>query len=309
MREKHELDWLNTFVSDHGKRHVDFVMLPGSGARPLHHYTTLDGLGGIVRSRDLWLTNALYSNDEKEITLGRELVSEELRAQQRRRGVAKRYREYVKALEQLLPSASTSGVYICCFCQDGDRLGQWRAYGGNGNGVSLQFRAEDFASFTGPSAFGHLSLWKVSYDQAWQRTLLRDAVLNTYDRHRTLPVEKIARAAKTVIDFFVPTFKGNGFQEEEEWRMVFAPAAESGPQAVPLDYRVSGNMLVPYYRLSRIVEKTSGSTTSWQLPVSRVVIGPSRHKNLNRASAAMLLASSGFNDPIEVQVSQTPYRG
>ena len=34
------------------------------GGSPAHHYTSLEGLTGIVEKDDLWLTNALYSNDE-----------------------------------------------------------------------------------------------------------------------------------------------------------------------------------------------------------------------------------------------------
>ncbi len=40
----------------------------------LYHYTTLDGLRGVVENSDLWLTHAEYCNDEEQLRHGMRLT-------------------------------------------------------------------------------------------------------------------------------------------------------------------------------------------------------------------------------------------
>ncbi len=44
----------------------------------LYHYTTQDGLRGIIKSRSLWFTNIFYINDASEFNYIFKLVQEEL---------------------------------------------------------------------------------------------------------------------------------------------------------------------------------------------------------------------------------------
>src|SRR5215510_11561751 len=74
-RQQHgqRIKGLSEFVEYIGKRESDLTML-GRQATPLFHYTSLDGLKGVVENHDLWLTHARYSNDEREITLGLDIA-------------------------------------------------------------------------------------------------------------------------------------------------------------------------------------------------------------------------------------------
>src|SRR4030067_1963071 len=40
----------------------------------LYHYTSLNGLLGIVKSRSLWASNIFYFNDASEITYARDIL-------------------------------------------------------------------------------------------------------------------------------------------------------------------------------------------------------------------------------------------
>lgn len=51
-----------------------------SFGRPLHHYTDVKALEGILRNQELWFTNARHFNDPKEIDYGLGAVLEALRA-------------------------------------------------------------------------------------------------------------------------------------------------------------------------------------------------------------------------------------
>ena len=46
----------------------------------LYHYTTADGLKGIVENHELWATSAYYLNDLTEIMYGYQLIDEAVEA-------------------------------------------------------------------------------------------------------------------------------------------------------------------------------------------------------------------------------------
>src|SRR5271167_4864945 len=82
----------------------------------------LNGLKGIVTEHDLWLTHALYCNDEAEIKLGIKVAQEQIHALlNESEGIAAK-REYLEGLNELLKEPPRDGVYVCCFCEKGDEL-------------------------------------------------------------------------------------------------------------------------------------------------------------------------------------------
>ena len=122
----------------------------------LYHYTTFDGLIGIVRSDSLFATHIRYMNDSKEY----------LDAVERLDVVSEAYEDAFRwmmgtnenvpnAMEEIMHDGLTFlvkklGFYIISFTDDenknvlprplpGDRLSQWRAYTKSGLGVSLGF--------------------------------------------------------------------------------------------------------------------------------------------------------------------------
>jgi hypothetical protein len=65
-------------------------------------------------------------------------------------------------------------------------------------------------------------------------------------------------------------------------------------------------MLIPYFSLKDLLVSSGVSEDDWRLPIQRVCIGPSRHRELNRACAQSLLADNGYK--CEAIASETPYR-
>jgi hypothetical protein len=317
MRPDRDFDFLSNYLQNTVRSyHSDFIrqVQKGEPAPDLFHYTTLKALEGVITGHDLWLTHALYCNDEAELKLGRECARKEIRKLCGKDGdeIRKHYSKgndvamlaYLNDLDALIKQPSSEEVYICCFCENGDALSQWRAYGGNGNGVSIRIPPNRFENYVGKQPFGFLSIWNVSYPSLKHEQIMERAILHTYEQFwPSLLPEQIARKAKDLIDFFVPTFKHEGFKEEVEWRMTFAPEP-SGPKP---RYRAARDMLIPYYSLKGLIESTGVNMKTWSLPITEVRIGPCRYKELNEASARSLLSNNGYNCP--VIPSQTPYRG
>lgn len=281
---------------------VDLVLdLPGG--QSLYHYTNLGGALGIVQNHDLWLTHSRYSNDDEEMSFGHKVVSAVVRQKlEEHRGDQERL-AYLNRLAELVEAPVPQGVYVCCFCMKDDLLSQWRSYGANGTGVSLEFDPSGFQAMTGPECpHGLLRFWRVFYDHGEQQTIIANVLRLVWDQYEGQPTEILARKAAAVIRFFVPTFKHGDFREEEEWRLIFTPGAAS---AVKPRYRTARNMLVPYYSLHDLAGQPP---VYQQLPIQGLRVGPSAQKSLNVESFRMMLSQSGYGT-VPVRASETPYRG
>src|SRR6266852_7236590 len=291
---------LSVFLESIGSHHVDLVYVPQnilkSGTLSLYHYTDLSGLIGIVEKHDLWVSHSRYSNEEEEMTHGLSVVRSALK---RATESGKHDGVYLQTLTKL--TEEPEGVYICCFCEKDNLLSQWRGYGANGTGVSLQFAPKDFADVAGPdNTQGLLRFWKVFYQPQTQNDIVDQAVAHYAPRINIgQSVADLARKAADAIRFFIPTFKNADFQEESEWRLIFTTSPNT---TINPHFRVSRNMLVPFYSLRELI----GSGLP-QLPIRKVLLGPSVQKRLNVESTKALLAKYGYS-AVPVTASDTPYR-
>lgn len=298
-----DISSLSNFLESIGSHHVDLIFTPQSklkqGGLLLYHYTDLAGLIGIVQGHDLWLTHSQYSNDAEEMIHGITVVKNVME----QTALTKIHdANYLQELDRLV--SNREGVYICCFCEKDNLLSQWRGYGANGSGVSLQFAPKEFADVSGPdNTHGLLRFWKVFYNPATQTDIIQRAVdhyapgnLNNTGQN---PID-LARKAADAIRFFIPTFKNADFEEEDEWRLIFTPS--HGVQVQP-KFRVSHNMLVPYYSLRELISKGVLPL----LPLRQVCVGPSVHKQINAESAKALLETAGYLG-VSMIVSNTSYR-
>ena len=295
---------LSGFLRSIGSFSEDLILSFGT-TETLHHYTNLDGLLAILSSGDLRLTHSRYCNDEAEMTHGLALASEVL-ADERSKATDPNRQVYLDELLRLSKETAAEPVYIACFCESLDRLSQWRAYGANGTGVSLEFEPAQFSYITGPDLppnIGLMRFWKVFYPRETQRKIIRSAINYYPNFEPTAAPNDWASWTWEAIRFFLPTFKHQDFSEEEEWRLIFTPS-----QGVPVgpSYRVARGMLVPYYSLRELSQAMGYPNRN--LPLRSLRIGPSPNKALNLVSARMLLDKYGYQH-VTVSASSIPYRG
>lgn len=144
--------------------------------KSLFHYTSVGGLNGILKSKSLWATNALYLNDATEIKIAQNFLEERL-FPITKEILGKITEADPKALEKMnlkyggLEQASrilssnhvaslyrgfykaTLGIFITSFCSHDDDsyvyenglLSQWRGYG-QGGGYAIEFDTKDLES-------------------------------------------------------------------------------------------------------------------------------------------------------------------
>lgn len=108
-----------------------------SAPQTLYHYTTTEGLLGILESEELWATNILFLNDTSELVDAIKLFTAELE-----NNPLKLDKETGWLHTLILPNLEAAPVdhFAVSFCEDGDLLSQWRAYSAQGSGYSLGFK-------------------------------------------------------------------------------------------------------------------------------------------------------------------------
>lgn len=292
-----DISWLNGFLLNVGSFAEDWIY----GVQPdasLYHYTDLAGLVGILTTGDLWLTHSRFSNDEQELTHGYALARRVIE-DSRTSLVGPDWPSFLDMVSEHLRDVPTQGVFITCFCKGENLLSQWRGYGANGAGVSIQLRPRQFNLVTGPDSPEHglMRLWRVFYAADTQRQLLSTALSFAFQS----AADNATRASRAAdaIEFFVPTFKNADFQSEDECRLIFTPPPRC---TVKPHFRVARGMVMPYYSLREL------SLGRQRLPITGITVGPSPNRAVNVESIRMLLETFDYAD-VPVVASPTPYRG
>jgi hypothetical protein len=289
----------------------------------LHHYTTADGLKGIVENSELWASSAYFLNDSAEITYGYGLLKEALdkwltqnpRSEESvSLGLARVLRRWFG--EDLLNKNVIQPIYLACFCEDDNLLSQWRAYGQSG-GYSVGFRVPP-DRFTNqgfkPEPNTYTSKWvKVEYDRNEQIRKC-DATLGTllaiFDDENTAqaianigdhPIVGYTKCMRAIVDILleeIVSFKNEAFNIEKEWRVVVRPREltkqgtdDGGKTPMPLYFRSSRGMLVPYVKLVPI-DSAKG------LPLACVRSGPTLDKATAGMAVSLMLGKKGISIPV-----------
>jgi hypothetical protein len=109
----------------------------------LYHYTSAQGLLGIIQTREIWATNVLYLNDSSELSDAAEFLTSELGSTPSRAwdddGLAS------MTLSSYSKDASVDH-FVVSFCEDGNLLSQWRGYGASGTSYAIGFLASALIS-------------------------------------------------------------------------------------------------------------------------------------------------------------------
>lgn len=270
----------------------------------LYHYTTAEGLIGIVKTRKIWATNILYLNDVKEFRHGVELSGEYVK-QLLEKATDPGERTYLEKLAASVEELKTTGEapgYVCSFSKWRDDLSQWRAYC-PGGGFAIGFPK----GLLGVLALeGRYVFEKCSYDLERQRRTVSafidlgvgaDRDLATWPTKCQWAIMRLATASATL--------KDPAFSSEEEWRMARYPGPESEKQGV--DFRARNGVPVPYMVCD--LEFTEGAITREMWKAVRVTVGPSPSPEASRASVEKLLRlSSPAESPGEVTLTAVPYK-
>ena len=270
----------------------------------LYHYTSQDGIVGIVTSGTVWATCIHYLNDSMEWKYALELATDSIRRRQLK-AQGDTHKRFYDLLVARLRSIEKIFIYVISFSEAGDLLSQWRAYSGGGPGFSLGFSYNDL---TYVAQRQHFHIGRCIYNESLQEKLIEellDEALGALTPIVTGDAKEREHALKQRCQLFymaflrlAPLFKASGFSEEREWRMISAPLSANDLRTFvrPGKNFLTPTLAVPFQNArSRLILKD-------------VIVGPSEHRLLSFDALWLLLGSKSIRG-VTFTYSTVPYRG
>jgi hypothetical protein len=255
----------------------------------LYHYTSLNGLLGILKNKHIWATEVRYLNDSAEIKTAFRLMERSLVARLRTE-VDPSSREILEQLKEWIDTRASAGpmVFVASFTQNGNLLSQWRGYAPTTQGASFGLASSHLSAVSVASGF---ALGRCRYDE--------DDQLDALDGLIESVISLAARTGPSELDderpSFNPTFdlceesilrvaaliKDSRFKEEAEWRIVSKIVSDD--LTTEVSYRVGSSMLIPYMTMEL-------ANAEGIVPIDDVIVGPTPHPQAATASIQRLLA-------------------
>lgn len=216
----------------------------------LYHYCSTQKMYGIIAGKQLRMSDITKSNDYDEVKMFFPDIIDAMTDEYRKNPFSFEFLDETdeKALsiffrfiyEYFCVKFDKGGVtnFVICFCEEGDKLSQWRGYADNGKGVSLGFSEQELRQYS-EKYKDIMTLEKVKYKTAEE---INEKIISTADDL----LLKLKNLRKWIVDnfkcdknmlekymilFFVQMlnivfmmsleYKNKSFEEENEWRLFF----------------------------------------------------------------------------------------
>ncbi|MBW7997568.1 MAG: DUF2971 domain-containing protein [Candidatus Glassbacteria bacterium] len=268
----------------------------------LFHYTTQEGLTGILHSRSIWCSDISTLNDPEELQYGKKLVDSKLKE-----NIAKESNDHIvkllKRIEMHVNDFDTyHKVYIACFCENDNLLSQWRIYASRGGGFNLGLSINDNTKYShnvndiGDTSY--IILRKIIYEYSHQEDIISKYISNImdgskkalawFDEHGCIPeawADIAALESINVLIDIVTTLKNPVFHEEKEWRLI--KFMEPDFRLGLLNFRNVNNSITPY--LNTFLYEDAGDKMVF--PLKKIKIGPMLEEDSTKEKLKLLVKS------------------
>jgi hypothetical protein len=255
------------------------------------HYTTAEAALNIIRTKRLWMRNALCMSDYREVQHGFEIFHRFFSNQSKAEA-------FKAALDKSFPRAAADAIalfdqrwsttrlhtYIASISEHADtedlhgRLSMWRAFGGNTARVALVFNVP---WNSGGAAALNLLFSPVAYLTEQQALDTLDAVLTNIGAAQnflgsgSLSRQLVVQFVFNMLLAGVTCLKHEGFGEEREWRAVYSPH-NAPSELMKLSTKVIGGVPQVIYEIpldERVAPALAG--LEFSRIFDRLIIGPS----------------------------------
>ena len=276
-------------------------ILDSSVAEYLYHYTSMEGLIGILSSKELWASNIHFLNDAEEFSLALKITRDSIN-EIKRNTVDELKRKFLKSTSERLETISRVNVCVFSLSAIGDLLSQWRAYCPSARGYSLGLSSKRLKILAQMQNF-YLS--PCVYDPKNQKDLIKDILnfklnkLIKFNNSGKLEAnwEIILNETITHIATYAPMIKHFSFSEEKEWRLISQPKAYDDPS---YKCRPGKSTIIPYYKFSL-------TDDAGECHIGPITVGPTSIPELARNGATQLAINTNVKWK-GVGNSDIPYR-
>jgi len=278
------------------------------------HYTSGDALLGVVETGTLYATQVSCLNDSTEIRYGEKLLRDafmNIRTDAMEEKVLLERIIRTTVEEPATPTNVGSAWFVTCFSTEKDDLSQWRAYSGGENGYAIAFLA---GGFFGRGSF----VARVNYEKEQHKQVAENVANATMSFFKeglyARPTGEINTATidtwateflgvwEGLVGRLAPMIKDPAFRGENEYRIVHELQVREMGQ---LRFRQKQTLMSRHLPL--IFPPPNYATQSQLLPITEVMVGPSRHKEISRVSVDTFLRQKGYS-AVPVTMSNIPFQ-
>lgn len=286
----------------------------------VYHYTSADGVTGIIDKNEIWMSNAAFMNDTTELRMlvGAQNILED----------SDFTNDAVKRAWQGFDRDRTiNEYYLASFSGKKDSLEQWRAYGN----FCIGFDAKKLGIKR------NVPLYKCVYtNNGIKRWILSKEKITEWDG--LMDDQEKRDAAYNLLYVASMKYKNSHFKNENEVRLIttshqnwlYNNSPEMYEDDLPIHFRrhtVYG-FPVPYVKF--FIEQDNGNNAKRGketeqemkirklkeegkkerklLPITEVIVGPMAHQKEAKAACEIILAERGYKG-VKVTSSNIPYRG
>jgi hypothetical protein len=296
--------------------HVDDLIMEKLGIPEypnLFHYTSIEGMKSIISNNNIWATDYRFLNDAQEMSDGLDILMKVLKS-----SVHPALSGFIEVMNiDELVKNDYLNPYILSFCSTNDLLSQWRAYGGESEGVCLEF--DLFTSYlsakkNSPTSNGYLV--PVVYDDLIKESVLADIMKSIEDdllsaglcneSYKDIPIGDQNYITGMIASKFMTailSFKNKSYKEEDEWRAIFFPNKDDIESL--RKFRTSNGTFTPYIEVNTF-DNTFQCTL---LPIKSVCLPPASGNSLG-IGLDLFLKSKGYKEDnaVNINCSSIPLR-
>nr|WP_255555282.1 DUF2971 domain-containing protein [Flavobacterium sp. NKUCC04_CG] len=298
----------------------------------LYHYCSFSVFLSIIENKSFWLTNPLESNDSEEIKYSVKRLSEifiercefvenateeefstyvsneiqscslisgsdisvvegkvdlffdNISLEEKKLQLIQGIRETSRLVQQELKKAieESKNPYVSCFSLAKDKLSQWRGYADDGQGLAIGITVKKLREWVDKTE--GLSFQPIAYSLVDQRNILNTNLVEFF-----VDSSKIKQWTHKIL----PTFKPEGFKEEEEWRLIYF---SEGNTKLRFNYHKRGNQLGWHFVLPFDFDM-----------ISSIVIGPK--SKIQPVEIALAMTKNGLQIlESQIEISKLTYR-
>ena len=210
------------------------MLAPGHQDLPavVYHYTSLEGLLGIVQSRSIWATAVSYLNDSSERDCVVSAVTDRLTSTNPDDEIIRSLREHNGESRSDYKYEITNFAreqFVCSFSRTGDSLSHWRGYCPQQSGVAIGFKTAALRQARTETTRNHYDsdksvfFGKVRYLNRDNMSEIDDIIATTKrvaERQSQQRTQTLKHALRDSLMLRACTYKDYSFSSEDEFRLL-----------------------------------------------------------------------------------------
>lgn len=280
--------------------------------KKIYHYTSLEGLMGILSSEEVWMTNSDFLNDMSELTyiktlteevkerFEKEILKKFTQEDINRNDLLKLFIElFDKAIQKRFDkSTGNFEVYVLSLSENEDSLTLWGNYA-KGKGYNICFNTKTLISEIDKIGVGYVVYGNVIYERETQLRTLSDSLVKTFELivNKEVEVDELNKELLSYFNSLIISysifFKHASFAPEEEFRIALTTS-----ENVDVQFRSNGEVIIPYIKLE--FDKSD---------VNGIVIGPKNNSDIAENGVKTYLQKLNYSlNETWVKKSEIPLR-